>query len=136
MSDKENLRENDILFQIDMQLYDEFNDKIAGMNDHLGDIYSLREVEEVEKAQKDREIELLRKAIVKQQKEIEELKKYEQYYEEMEEVNKIFIPVDKIKAKIEEQYDKKSKARLELIPLYRYAIAVLQSLIEKEQNND
>lgn len=29
----------DILFDIDMQLYDEFNDKIATMNDHLGDIY-------------------------------------------------------------------------------------------------
>lgn len=37
----------------------------------------------------------------KQQKEIEELRKYKKYYEEMEEVNKKFISADKIKAKIE-----------------------------------
>ena len=65
---------NDILFQIDMQLYDEFNDTIATMNDHLGDIYSLRDIEEVEKAEKDREIKLLREAIKKQQKELDKLK--------------------------------------------------------------
>lgn len=64
----------DILFDIDMQLYDEFNDKIATMNDHLGDIYSLRDVEEVEKAEKEKEIKLLREAVKKLQKEIEELK--------------------------------------------------------------
>lgn len=64
----------DILFQIDMQLYNEFNDKIATMNDHLGDIYSLRDIEEVEQAEKEEEIHLLREAIKKQQKEIKELK--------------------------------------------------------------
>lgn len=53
----------DILFDIDMQLYDEFNDTIATMNDHLGDIYSLRDVEEVEKAEKEKEIKLLREAV-------------------------------------------------------------------------
>ena len=61
----------DILFDIDMQLYDEFNDTIATMNDHLGDIYSLRDIEEVEKAEKNKEIKLLREAIKKQQKELE-----------------------------------------------------------------
>lgn len=60
----------DILFEIDMQLYDEFNDKIATMNDHLGDVYSLRDIEEVEQAKKDKEIRLLRKAIRTQQKTI------------------------------------------------------------------
>lgn len=39
---------------------------------------------------------------------------------------------DKIKAKIEEQYDKKSKARLEMVYLYRYTIAVLQSLLGRK----
>ena len=58
---------NDILYDIDMQLYDEFNDKIATMNDYLGDIYSLRDVEEVENAQKEKEIELLRIAVTKLQ---------------------------------------------------------------------
>jgi hypothetical protein len=60
----------DILFDIDMQLYDEFNDKIATMNDYLGDIYSLRDVEEVENAQKEREIELLRIAVIRLQNKI------------------------------------------------------------------
>lgn len=72
--EEKKLLENDILFQIDMQLYDEFNDEIATMRDYLGDIYSLRDIEEVEQAQKEREIELLRKAVITQQKEIEELK--------------------------------------------------------------
>ena len=66
---------NDILYDIGMQLYDEFNDKIATMNDHLGDVYSFRDIEEVEKAEKEKEIKLLRIAIIKQQKEIEEFKK-------------------------------------------------------------
>lgn len=61
---------NDILYDIDMQLYDEFNDKIATMNDYLGDIYSLRDVEEVENAQKEKEIELLRIAVTKLQNKI------------------------------------------------------------------
>lgn len=60
----------DILFDIDMQLYDEFNDKIATMNDYLGDIYSLRDIEEVENAQKEKEIELLRKAVTRLQNKI------------------------------------------------------------------
>ena len=71
MNEEENNMKNDILFQIDMQLYDEFNDTIATMNDNLGDIYSLRDVEEVEKAKKEKEVKLLREAIKKQQKEIE-----------------------------------------------------------------
>lgn len=66
---------NDILYDIGMQLYDEFNDKIATMNDHLGDVYSFRDIKEVEKAEKEKEIKLLRIAIIKQQKEIEEFKK-------------------------------------------------------------
>lgn len=71
MTEEENKMEKDILFQIDMQLYDEFNDTIATMNDHLGDIYSLRDVEEVEKAEKDKEIKLLREAVKKLQADIE-----------------------------------------------------------------
>ena len=67
MNDLENDLENDILFQIDMQIYDEFNDTIATMNDHLGDIYSYRDIEEVEKAEKEKEIKLLKEAIKKLQ---------------------------------------------------------------------
>ena len=56
------------------------------------------------------------------EKEIEELKKYEKYYEEMEEVNKKFIAVDKIKAKIEEVKDGTYDAKI-----------VLQSLLNEEE---
>ena len=65
---------NDILYDIDMQLYDEFNDKIATMNDYLGDIYSLRDVEEVENAQKEKEIQLLRVAVVRLENKIKKIK--------------------------------------------------------------
>jgi len=76
MDEEKEQLEKDILFQIDMQLYDEFNDKIATMNDHLGDVYSLRDVEEVEQAEKDRQIQLLREAVKKLQEENKELKEY------------------------------------------------------------
>ena len=72
---EEELRKNDILFQIDMQLYDEFNDKLCEMNEHWGDIYSLSEIEEVKQAEKEKEIKLLREAIKKLEKENKELKK-------------------------------------------------------------
>lgn len=75
MSEEEKkVMKNDILFQIDMQLYDEFNDTLATMNDHLGDIYTLRDVEEVEQAEKDKEIKLLREAVKIQQKELNQEK--------------------------------------------------------------
>ena len=66
--------QRDILFQIDMQLYDEFNDKLCEINEHLGDIYSYKDLDDVEKAEKEKEIKLLREAIKKQQKEIELMK--------------------------------------------------------------
>jgi flagellar motility protein MotE (MotC chaperone) len=77
-------KSDDILFDIDMQLYDEFNDKIATMNDHLGDIYSLRDVEEVEKAEKEKEIKLLKEAVRKLQKEVEEYKTLLKRQEELD----------------------------------------------------
>ena len=105
--EEQNKMEKDILFQIDMQLYDEFNDTIATMNDHLGDIYSLRDVEEAEKVEKEKEIKLLREAVKKLQADIDlkdkvienlysdieyeylgtnYLKSLEEYYEEVEKV--------------------------------------------------
>lgn len=39
----------DILFQIDMQLYSEFNDKFCEINDHLGDVYTYKDLENAEK---------------------------------------------------------------------------------------
>lgn len=75
------------------------------------------------------EIKRYKAIIEKQQKEIEELKKYEKYYEEMEEVNKKFLPVDKIKAKIEEL--KKYSKEHGYINM-RSEINVLQSLLKDE----
>lgn len=63
---EEELRK-DILYQIDMQLYDEFNDKLCEMNDNLGTIYTYKDIIDLEEAQKDKERKLLREAINKQQ---------------------------------------------------------------------
>lgn len=71
---------NDILYDIDMQLYDEFNDKIATMNDYLGDIYSLRDIEEVENAQKEKEIQLLRVAVTRLENKIKKIKQIVDIY--------------------------------------------------------
>ena len=46
LSDEE---KEDILFQIDMQLYDEFNDKFCEMNDNLGTIYTYKDLDDLEK---------------------------------------------------------------------------------------
>lgn len=87
-------KKDDILFKIDMQLYDEFNDTIATMNDHIGDIYSLRDVEEMEQAEKEKERKLLREAIIKLQNEVEFQKgqrKFwrDEYYHKMEQIQEI-----------------------------------------------
>lgn len=66
----------DILFQIDMQLYDEFNDKFCEINDNLGIVYSYNDLYDLEKAERKKEIKLLRKAIenlIKQNKKYTEL---------------------------------------------------------------
>lgn len=64
----------DILYDIDMQLYNEFNDKLCEINEHLGDIYSYKDKADVEDAEKSEERRLLREAVVKLQKELEQEK--------------------------------------------------------------
>lgn len=136
----------DILFDIDMQLYDEFNDKIATMNDHLGDIYSLRDVEEVKKAEKEKEIKLLREAVKKLQKEIEESKVVNQMQKYRIEVmdERELISRDEvkniIKVKIEE-YEEKFKAQngKKTINYHLYRIIideVLKPLLDKIKGDD
>ena len=139
-------KSEDILFDIDMQLYDEFNDKIATMNDHLGDIYSLRDVEEVEKAEKEKEIKLLREAVKKLQKEIEELKVVnlmQKYRIEVMDPREL-ISRDEveniIKVKIEE-YEEKFKAQngKKTINYHLYRIIideVLKPLLDKIKGDD
>lgn len=128
----------DILFDIDMQLYDEFNDKIATMNDYLGDIYSLRDVEEAEKAEKEKEIQLLRKAVKEQSQQIEYLncivESDKDNYISKTNIENI------IKAKIEE-YEEKFKAQngKKTINYHLYRIIideVLKPLLDKIKGDD
>jgi len=72
MINKEEI-EKDVLFQIDMQLYDEFNDKFCEINEHLGDVYTYKDLRDIEEAEKEKERTLLRGAIAKLQNRIKEL---------------------------------------------------------------
>ena len=54
---------NDILFDIDMEMYFKYNDEFCIMNDYLGELYSYRDIEELDSIRKDDEIHLLRKYI-------------------------------------------------------------------------
>lgn len=74
----------DILFDIDMQLYDEFNDKFCEMNDNLGTIYTYKDLDDLEKLEKEEEIKLLREAVRKLQKEVEEYKTLLKRQEELD----------------------------------------------------
>lgn len=48
----------EVLFDIEMQSYMEYNDRIANMYDYLGEIYSLQDIEDIKQAQKDYEEQL------------------------------------------------------------------------------
>lgn len=74
----------DILFDIDMQLYDEFNDKFCEINDNLGTIYTYKDLDDLEKTEKEKEIQLLREAVKKLQKEVGEYKTLLKRQEELE----------------------------------------------------
>lgn len=54
-----------ILFEIDMQLYNEFNDKFCEMYDNLGTIYTYKDIDDLEKIEKDTKIKLLIEVIEK-----------------------------------------------------------------------
>lgn len=66
---EENEPVGDILYDIDMQLYGEFNDKIATMYDYLGECYGYSDIEEMKQREMEREIELLRNAVRRLQEE-------------------------------------------------------------------
>lgn len=124
-----------------MQLYDEFNDKFCEINDNLGIVYSYNDLYDLEKAEREKEIKLLREAIEKQSKEIEELKRYEEGYKLLSYSLDNYTSNDKIKAKIEpklkeldeqinEEWKKygNSKELQDMEDMYNF----LQSLLEKE----
>ena len=43
----------EVLYDIEMESYMKYNSQIASMYDWLGELYSLKDIKEVEKAQKD-----------------------------------------------------------------------------------
>lgn len=64
-----------IFFDISMELFNEFNETLCNINAHLGDIYSYKDLEDVEKAQSEKEIKLLRQAVEIQQLKIDKQEK-------------------------------------------------------------
>ena len=54
-----------VAYDVDMQLYMEFNDKFCSMNEHLGDIYSMKDIEELKECEKVRRKELIEEHINK-----------------------------------------------------------------------
>ena len=67
--------DGDIIMQIEMDSYMKYNDTIASMNDHLGEIYGYSDVRDTEEAQLKYEKELAYKAIVQLQQKVEQLEK-------------------------------------------------------------
>lgn len=64
----------DVLFQVAMIIYDRHNDSIASINDHLGEIFSYRDLEDAERAELEDEKDLLTIAVQQLQKENKRLK--------------------------------------------------------------
>lgn len=132
----------DILFKIDMKLYDEFNDKFCEIEENLGTVYSYKDLEDLKKAESDTERTLLREAIsnlIAENKELKEKNKRQQenlkiankkiaaQRGQLMMLNKAYIPKSKVEEKIEEleKGDKNTFIRGE-------KILVLQSLLGKE----
>ena len=108
LSEEEKLK-TDILFQIDMQLYDEFNDKLCEINEHLGEIYTYKDLQDIENAEKEKERILLREAIKELQKEIYRLQNIKRkdiqdlINNEKENIYKNYISKDKIREAIKDR---------------------------------
>lgn len=137
MSDEEKLKE-DILFQIDMQLYDEFNDKICEINEHLGDIYTYRDLQDVKETKKERERSLLREAIKKLQREIDFYRKNNCILAENDDGEVVgiqycpenFISKNKMREKIKD-LEKKAFNNEINYSNYHYKTEILKELLEE-----
>lgn len=64
----------DILFQISMIIYERHNSNIASINDHLGDIFCYKDLEDAERYELEDEKHLLEIAIKQLQQENQQLK--------------------------------------------------------------
>ena len=73
----------DILYQIAMMSYNKYNNQIANANDHIGDIYSRQDIEEMEKCELEYEkhlgeiaIKQLQSQLTQANNKIEKIKEY------------------------------------------------------------
>ena len=71
MSEEINLNE-DIIMQIEMASYMKYNDTIASMNDHLGEMYGYSDIKDTEEAQLKYEKDLAYKSIVQLQSQLQQ----------------------------------------------------------------
>lgn len=135
----------DILFDIDMQLYDEFSDKFCEMNDNLGTVYTYKDLDDLEKAEKEKEIQLLREAVRKLQKEVEELQVINQMQKYRIEVMdpRELISRDEVESIITseikeiEKFKAENDAKTTNYHLYRIFVdEVLQSILDKIKGDD
>lgn len=142
LSDEEKLK-TDILFQIDMQLYNEFNDKLCEINEHLGDIYTYKDLQDGKEAEKERERSLLIEAVKELQKEIEKLQNIKRkdiqdlIDNEKENIYKNYISKDKIKERkkwYEDTCEHLSKNGIDLdkYDQYQGAIELCEELLEEK----
>lgn len=77
--------DKDIIMQIEMDSYMKYNDTIASMNDHLGEIYGYSDVRDIEEVQLKYEKELAYKAIVQLQQKLKDL---QQKVEQLQNIRK------------------------------------------------
>ncbi len=70
----------EVLYDIEMQSYMEYNDTIASMNEWVGELYSYQDIKDVEQAQKEYEEQLkqdyLDGKLVYTEADIEEIRRY------------------------------------------------------------
>lgn len=128
----------DILFDIDMQLYDEFNNKFCEMNDNLGTIYTYKDLDDLEKAEKEKEIQLLREAVKEQSQQIEYLNciaesDKDNYISKTNIENIIKVKIEEYEEKFKAQNGKKTIN----YHLYRIIIdEVLKPILDKIKGDD
>lgn len=78
--------EKDIIMQIELDSYMKFNDEIATMNDHLGEMYGYRDLEDIKQAQLQYEKELAYKYLKREHQALLDIKEIFTNYEELEKV--------------------------------------------------
>lgn len=127
MSEEVNFDTNeDIIYQIEMMSYMKYNDMIATANDHIGDIYSYRDIEDMKSAEEHYEKELAYQAITQLQQENKQLKvnwnKLKEYLKyEIEFDKRWYIPVC-------EEYKEQKHFPDDTIDGFQYTLDKMQEL--------